>query len=145
MRSFSITPRTYRNSAPVLSSTTAAGGGESRKQKASSLPARDDTRNWLPLPQATLAWGSPPPHSIDHSVPFEEPQEGNKEGSLTAVSATKHQWLLQIPPLATHRLNLVYFDNDSISDRFTEISDRPGLSTKVAKEITGKRNDSVCG
>jgi hypothetical protein len=31
------------------------------------------------------------------------------------------QWLLQIPPVAPHRLNLVYFDNESLSDRFTEI------------------------
>jgi len=59
-------------------------GGESRKQKASSLSARDDTRNWLPLPQATLAWGSPPPHRPLRAV--RGPQEGNKGGSLTGPS-----------------------------------------------------------
>jgi len=31
------------------------------------------------------------------------------------------QWLLQIPPVAPHRLNLAYFDNEALSDRFTEI------------------------
>jgi len=36
-------------------------------------------------------------------------------------SAHLPQWLLQIPPVAPHRLNLVYFDNESLSDRFTEI------------------------
>lgn len=29
--------------------------------------------------------------------------------------------MLQIPPVAPHRLNLAYFDNEALSDRFTEI------------------------
>jgi hypothetical protein len=71
------------------------------------------------------------------------------------------QWLLQIPPVAPHRLNLAYFDNEALSDRFTEIctvygvtrvdlnrkyrSSLPaaswsGLSTKASKEVVHKRS-----
>jgi hypothetical protein len=65
--------------------------GESRKQKASSLPARDDTHNWLPLPQATLAWGSPPPHRPLRAV--RGPQEGNKgwEFNGAVSAANRHE------------------------------------------------------
>jgi hypothetical protein len=70
---------------PALTSTTAAAGEGSRgSRKPPGCQARDDIRNWLPLPQATLAWGSPPPHRPLRAV--RGPQEGNKGASLTVPS-----------------------------------------------------------
>jgi hypothetical protein len=64
--------------------TNEAQQGRGVEETESLLVARDDIRNWLPLPQATLAWGSPPPHRPLRAV--RGPQEGNKRGSLTGPS-----------------------------------------------------------